>query len=74
MILGVQRCRGGVTTPRYVFTGSALLTQDIVTGKGVVAMNTPGQNSNAVAELAFGMMLMAARNNFDGSLTESLST
>ena len=24
--------------------------------KGVVAMNTPGQNSNAVAELAFGMM------------------
>lgn len=37
------------------------------TEKGVVAMNTPGQNSNAVAELAFGMMLMAARNNFDGS-------
>lgn len=37
------------------------------TDKGVVAMNTPGQNSNAVAELAFGMMLMAARNNFDGS-------
>ncbi len=37
------------------------------TAKGVVAMNTPGQNSNAVAELAFGMMVMAARNNFDGS-------
>ncbi len=37
------------------------------TDKGVVAMNTPGQNSNAVAELAFGMMLMAARNSFDGS-------
>ena len=35
--------------------------------KGVVAMNTPGQNSNAVAELAFGMMVYAARNNFDGS-------
>jgi D-3-phosphoglycerate dehydrogenase len=33
----------------------------------VVAMNTPGQNANAVAELVFGMMLMNARNNFDGS-------
>jgi D-3-phosphoglycerate dehydrogenase len=37
------------------------------TGKGVVAMNTPGQNSNAVAELAIGMMVFAARNNFNGS-------
>jgi D-3-phosphoglycerate dehydrogenase / 2-oxoglutarate reductase len=37
------------------------------TGKGVVAMNTPGQNSNAVAELAFGMMLYAVRNGFNGS-------
>ena len=27
------------------------------TAKGVVAMNTPGQNSNAVAELALGMMV-----------------
>ncbi len=35
--------------------------------KGVVAMNTPGQNSNAVAELVLGMMIMAARNNYDGS-------
>jgi len=37
------------------------------TSKGVVAMNTPGQNSNAVAELAVGMMVFAARNNFNGS-------
>jgi D-3-phosphoglycerate dehydrogenase len=37
------------------------------TEKGVVAMNTPGQNSNAVAELAFGMMVFAARNNFNGT-------
>lgn len=36
------------------------------TEKGVVAMNTPGQNSNAVAELAFGMMVMCARNNYNG--------
>ena len=32
----------------------------------VVAMNTPGQNSNAVAELAFEMMLFQARNGFSG--------
>lgn len=36
-------------------------------GKGVTAMNTPGQNANAVAELVFGMMIVSARNNFDGS-------
>lgn len=39
--------------------------------KGIVAMNTPGQNSNAVAELAIGMMLFMARNNFQpGTGTE----
>jgi D-3-phosphoglycerate dehydrogenase len=32
----------------------------------VVAMNTPGQNSNAVAELAFEMMLYQARGGFTG--------
>jgi len=36
-------------------------------GKGTVAMNTPGQNANAVAELVLGMMLCSARNNFDGT-------
>ncbi len=36
------------------------------TAKGVVAMNTPGQNSNAVAELALGMMVFYARNFFNG--------
>ena len=30
---------------------------EAATEKGVVAMNTPGQNSNAVAELAIGMMV-----------------
>lgn len=34
------------------------------TAKNVVAMNTPGQNSNAVAELALGMMVYMARNTF----------
>jgi D-3-phosphoglycerate dehydrogenase len=34
------------------------------TEKGIVAMNTPGQNSNAVAELAIGMMIFMSRNCF----------
>ncbi|MEA2096039.1 MAG: 3-phosphoglycerate dehydrogenase [Candidatus Cloacimonadota bacterium] len=34
--------------------------------KDVICMNTPGQNSNAVAELAFGMMLYMARSKFNG--------
>ncbi len=34
--------------------------------KSIVVMNTPGQNSNAVAELAFGMMLSLARKGFSG--------
>lgn len=36
------------------------------TAHNVVAMNTPGQNSNAVAELAFEMMLCQARGGFAG--------
>ena len=36
------------------------------TEKGVVAMNTPGQNSNAVAELALGMMVYYFRNFYNG--------
>ncbi len=36
------------------------------TARNIVAMNTPGQNSNAVAELAFGMMVYSARGGFDG--------
>lgn len=42
---------------------------DIKTARelGIVAMNTPGQNSNAVAELAIGMMIYLSRNLYDGS-------
>ena len=32
--------------------------------RGVVVMNTPGQNSNAVAELAIAMMIFMARTQF----------
>jgi len=34
------------------------------TERGIVAMNTPGQNSNAVAELAIAMMIFMSRNKF----------
>lgn len=34
------------------------------TERGIVVMNTPGQNSNAVAELVVGMMIFMARNQF----------
>jgi D-3-phosphoglycerate dehydrogenase len=37
------------------------------TEKGVVVMNTPGQNSNAVAELVFGMLVYMNRGGFDGA-------
>lgn len=34
---------------------------------GVCVMNTPGQNSNAVAELVFGLLIFAVRNFYNGS-------
>jgi D-3-phosphoglycerate dehydrogenase / 2-oxoglutarate reductase len=37
------------------------------TERDIVVMNTPGQNANAVAELAFGMMLYLIRNGFNGT-------
>jgi D-3-phosphoglycerate dehydrogenase len=43
------------------------LDLDACTAHGVVAMNTPGQNSNAVAELVFEMMLYQARGGFSGN-------
>lgn len=40
---------------------------EAATAHGVVVMNTPGQNSNAVAELVVGMLLYAVRNQFAGT-------
>ena len=37
------------------------------TAHGICVMNTPGQNSNAVAELALGLMVMAVRNFYNGT-------
>lgn len=35
--------------------------------RGIIVENTPGQNSNAVAELVFGLTVMAARNMYAGT-------
>lgn len=40
---------------------------EAATQRGICVMNTPGQNSNAVAELGFGMMVMAVRNMYNGT-------
>lgn len=37
------------------------------TAHGICVMNTPGQNSNAVAELVFGMVVMMVRNQYNGT-------
>ncbi len=37
------------------------------TAHGVCVMNTPGQNSNAVAELVFGMLVTLIRNRYNGT-------
>ncbi len=35
--------------------------------RGIVVMNTPGQNANAVAELVIGLLIYTARKHFDGT-------
>lgn len=42
------------------------LDLEACTAKNVVAMNTPGQNSNAVAELVMGMLVYGVRNFYNG--------
>lgn len=40
---------------------------DAATANNICVMNTPGQNANAVAELAFGMAVYAVRNLYNGT-------
>jgi len=40
---------------------------DAATANGVCVMNTPGQNANAVAELALGLMVFGVRNLYNGT-------
>ena len=42
------------------------LDLEACTARGIVAMNTPGQNSNAVAELVMGLLVYAVRNFYNG--------
>ena len=60
------------TAPRLkvvVRAGAGYDNIDLATAteKGICVMNTPGQNSNAVAELVFGMLVMMVRNQYDGT-------
>ncbi|MBP1530812.1 MAG: 3-phosphoglycerate dehydrogenase [Bacteroidaceae bacterium] len=43
------------------------LDLEACTAHNVVAMNTPGQNANSVAELVFGMLVYGVRNFFNGT-------
>lgn len=49
------------------------LDLEACTARGIVAMNTPGQNSNAVAELAIGLMVYMSRNRFTPGTGSELS-
>ncbi|MDE7380782.1 MAG: 3-phosphoglycerate dehydrogenase [Muribaculaceae bacterium] len=40
---------------------------EAATAHNICVMNTPGQNSNAVAELVFGMIVMMCRNQYNGT-------
>ena len=40
---------------------------EAATAHKVVAMNTPGQNANSVAELVFGLLVFGVRNFFNGT-------
>lgn len=42
------------------------------TERGIVVMNTPGQNANAVAELVFGMLVFGVRQFFSGKAGSEL--
>jgi len=39
---------------------------EAASAKDIVVMNTPGQNANAVAELAFGLLITMIRGKYDG--------
>lgn len=67
-IVDRQLIEAGKELKVVVRAGSGFDNLDLVacTENGICAMNTPGQNSNAVAELAIGMMIFMSRGNFKG--------
>ena len=48
------------------------LDLEACTARGIVAMNTPGQNSNAVAELVLGLLVYCVRNFYNGKAGSEL--
>ncbi len=48
-------------------TGFDNLDLEACSSHNIVAMNTPGQNANSVAELVFGLLVYAVRNFFNGT-------
>ena len=55
------------TTVSYTHLGYDNVDLDAATAHKVCVMNTPGQNSNAVAELVFGMLVYGVRNFYNGT-------
>lgn len=53
--------------------GYDTIDTDYAKTKGVVVENTPGQNSNAVAELVFGLLVYAVRNFYNGKSGSELN-
>ena len=60
--------RAGKKLKIVVRAGAGYDNVDLKTAseKGIVVMNTPGQNANAVAELAIGLAIMGLREMFSG--------
>ena len=48
------------------------LDLEACTARGIIAMNTPGQNSNAVAELVLGLLVYCVRNFYNGKAGSEL--
>ena len=58
-----KQCKSGVRAG----AGYDNVDLEAATAHKVVVMNTPGQNSNAVAELVFGMLIMGVRKFYTGA-------
>jgi len=73
-IIDAEVLGGAAKLSLVVRAGAGYDNVDTKTAKerGVAVMNTPGQNANAVAELVLGMMVMQARNLYDGSTGSEL--
>jgi D-3-phosphoglycerate dehydrogenase len=68
-VIDAEVLAAGKNLKLVVRAGAGYDNVDTKTAKerGVAVMNTPGQNANAVAELALAMMVYMARNQFDGT-------